>query len=149
MQLVQLSDIHVGSFFKQQIFDTVVDEVNKLNPDAIIITGDLTDEGLLFQFEYAHAQIKKFTCSNIIVLAGNHDYRHTGYLIFKKFFPSKRQFYEFDDVVVLTLGTARPDRDEDEVGYRQNLWMENSFRKYNHNNDNNKNKKVKIIVMHH
>src|SRR4026208_2572097 len=27
MQLVQLSDIHVGSFFKQQVFDTVVEEV--------------------------------------------------------------------------------------------------------------------------
>lgn len=63
------------SFFKQQVFDTVVEEVNKLKPDAIIITGDLTDEGLLFQFEYIHAQIKKFTCSNIIVLTGNHDYR--------------------------------------------------------------------------
>jgi predicted MPP superfamily phosphohydrolase len=35
MQLVQLSDIHVGSFFKQQVFDTVVQEVNKLKPDAI------------------------------------------------------------------------------------------------------------------
>jgi 3',5'-cyclic AMP phosphodiesterase CpdA len=129
MQLVQLSDIHVGSFFKQQVFDTVVEEVNKLNPDAIIITGDLTDEGLLFQFEYARIQIKKFTCSNIIVLAGNYDYRHTGYLIFKEFFPpSKQQIYEFGDnadVVLLTLGTARPDRDEGEVGYRQNLWMEN------------------------
>jgi 3',5'-cyclic-AMP phosphodiesterase len=119
MQLVQLSDIHVGSFFKQQVFDTVVEEVNKL------ITGDLTDEGLLCQFEYARAQIKKFTCSNIIVLAGNHDYRHTGYLIFKKFFPSKQQIYEFDDAVLVTLGSARPDRDEGEVGYRQNLWMEN------------------------
>src|ERR687887_421906 len=91
MQLIQLSDIHVGSFFKQQVFDIVVEEVNKLNPDAIIITGDLTDEGLLYQFEYAHTQIKKFTCSNVIVLAGNHDYRHTGYFIFKKFFPSSIQ----------------------------------------------------------
>ena len=26
MQLVQLSDIHVGSFFKQQVFGTVVEE---------------------------------------------------------------------------------------------------------------------------
>src|SRR5919198_1531170 len=140
MQLIQLSDIHVGSFFKQQVFDIVVEEVNKLNPDAIIITGDLTDEGLLFQFEYARTQIKKFTCSNIIVLAGNHDYRHTGYLIFKKFFPplSKQQIYEFDDAVIMTLGTARPDRDEGEVGYRQNLWMENTLSKYNDNNDNNK-----------
>lgn len=149
MKLVQLSDIHVGSFFKQQVFDIVVEEVNKLKPDAIIITGDITDEGLLYQFEYARAQIKKFTCSNIIVLAGNHDYRHTGYLIFKKFFAlSKQQIYEFDDdVVLLTLGTARPDRDESEVGYRQNLWMENTLGKYN--DDNKKNKKIKIIAMHH
>ena len=152
MQLVQLSDIHVGSFFKQQVFDTVVEEVNKLNPDAIIITGDLTDEGLLFQFEYARKQIKKFTCSNIIVLAGNHDYRHTGYLVFKKFFPSStQQIHEFgDDAVLLTVGTARPDRDEGEVGYRQNLWMENTLRKYgNDNNANGKKKVIKIIAMHH
>jgi Icc protein len=147
MRLIQLSDIHVGSFFRQKVFDTVLDEVNRLKPDAIIITGDLTDEGLLFQFEQAHEQIRKFTCSNTIVLAGNHDYRHTGYLIFKKFFPSKQQIYEFDDTVILTLGTARPDRDEGEVGYRQNLWIENTLRKCN-NNDNNK-KKIKIIAMHH
>jgi 3',5'-cyclic-AMP phosphodiesterase len=148
MQLVQLSDIHVGSFFKQPVFDTIVEEVNKLKPDAIIITGDLTDEGLLFQFEYVHTQIKKFTCSNIIVLAGNHDYRHTGYLVFKKFFQSKQQIHEFDDAVIMTLGTARPDRDEGEVGYRQNLWMESTLGKYNHNDDNRK-KKMKIIAMHH
>jgi 3',5'-cyclic-AMP phosphodiesterase len=100
-------------------------------------------------------QIKKFTCSNIMVLAGNHDYRHTGYLVFKKFFPSKQQIYEFDDAVVITLGTARPDRDEGEVGYRQNLWMENSLGKYNDNDNNTnkemnkKNKKIKTVAMHH
>jgi 3',5'-cyclic-AMP phosphodiesterase len=152
MQLVQLSDIHVGSFFKQHVFDTVVEEVNKLNPDAIIITGDLTDEGLLFQFEYARKQINKLTCSNIIVLAGNHDYRHTGYLVFKKFFPSsKQQIHQFDEAVLLTVGTARPDRDEGEVGYRQNLWMENSLRKYGNDNakDKKNKKKIKIIAMHH
>ncbi|HZA64611.1 MAG TPA: metallophosphoesterase, partial [Nitrososphaeraceae archaeon] len=74
---------------------------------------------------------------------GNHDYRHTGYLLFKKFFPSSRQIYEFDDdIVVLTLGTARPDRDEGEVGHRQNLWMEEKLSKY-------KNAKTKIVAMHH
>src|SRR5438093_12555809 len=125
MKIVQLSDIHIGSYFKQDVFDIVVDEVNnKLKPDVIIITGDLTDEGLLLQFERAHAEIRRFNCTNIIALPGNHDYRHTGYLLFKKFFPSSKQVYEFDDdsVVLLTIGTARPDRDEGEVGYRQSLW---------------------------
>jgi Icc protein len=89
-----------------------------------------------------------------MVLAGNHDYRHTGYLVFKKFFPSKQQIYEFDDAVVITLGTARPDIDEGEVGYRQNLWMENSLGKYNDNDNNtnkemNKKNKKKTVAMHH
>src|SRR2546423_15472484 len=143
MQIVQVSDIYIGeSYFKQDIFDTLVDEVNnRLEPDAIIITGDLTDEGLLYQFERARAELSRFNCSNIIVLAGNHDYRHTGYLLLKKLFPSPKEIYELDDgVVLLTISTARPDRDEGEVGYRQNLWMEKVLRKY----DN----KTKIIAMH-
>ncbi len=124
----------------QKAFDTVVDEVNKLEPDALIVTGDLTDDGLLFQFEKARNELKRFTCPNIILLAGNHDYRHTGYLLFKKFFATK-QVYEFPDAVILTLGTARPDRDEGEVGYRQNLWMEKTLAKYPD--------KIKIVAMHH
>jgi 3',5'-cyclic AMP phosphodiesterase CpdA len=140
MRLVQLSDIHIGSLFMQTTFDAVVDEVNKLKPDAIVITGDLTDEGILPQYEKARSEIRRLQCPNIIVVAGNHDYRHTGYLLFKKFFPSK-SVYEFDDAVILTLGTARPDRDEGEVGYRQNLWMEKTLAKYEN--------KVKIVAMHH
>jgi 3',5'-cyclic AMP phosphodiesterase CpdA len=42
---------------------------------------------------------------------------------------------------VLTLGTARPDRDEGEVGHRQNLWMEKTLAKYTG--------KVKVVAMHH
>ena len=63
MQLVQLSDIHVGSFFKQQVFDTVVEEVNKLNPDAIIITGDLTDEVYYFSLNMLANKLR-----NLLVL---------------------------------------------------------------------------------
>jgi 3',5'-cyclic AMP phosphodiesterase CpdA len=140
MLLVQLSDIHVGSLFVQSVFDTVVDEVNKLKPDAIVFTGDLTDDGILPQYEKARKEMKRFECQNIIPVAGNHDYRHTGYLLFKKFFPSK-SVYEFDNAVVLTLGTARPDRDEGEVGYRQNLWMEKTLAKYPD--------KIKVVAMHH
>jgi 3',5'-cyclic-AMP phosphodiesterase len=141
MLIVQLSDIHIGSLFDQTVFDNLVQEVNDLKPNAIIITGDLTDEGLLFQFKRAQFEIDKLECPNKIVLAGNHDYRHTGYLIFKKFFPSKQVYELEDDVIITTLGTARPDRDEGEVGYRQNKWMIETLSKY-HN-------KMKIIAMHH
>ncbi|NOJ28954.1 MAG: metallophosphoesterase [Nitrososphaeraceae archaeon] len=141
MRLVQLSDIHFGSLFRQDVYDLLVDEINnEIKPDVLIITGDLTDDGLLFQFKKIHEEIKKFECQNKIILPGNHDYRHTGYLLFKKFFSSK-QIFELGNVIVLTLGTARPERDEGEVGHRQNLWMEKTLAKYPDH--------VKIIAMHH
>ena len=47
MRIVQISDLHIGGLFKQDIFDTLVDEINNdLQPDVIIVSGDLTDDGL-------------------------------------------------------------------------------------------------------
>ena len=44
-----------------------------------------------------------------------------------------------------TVRTARPDRDECEAGYRQNLWMENSLR--NMGNDNDADDKKNVIKL--
>lgn len=140
--LVQISDIHIGSLYVQSVFDKIVDEVNSIRPDAIIVTGDLTDEGILPQFERARKELQRFDCKHLVVVPGNHDYRHTGYLLFKKFFPNT-QIYDMDDVAIITLGTARPDRDEGEVGYRQLSWMRKTVEKF-------KLQKRKLIVaMHH
>jgi 3',5'-cyclic-AMP phosphodiesterase len=140
--LVQISDIHIGSLYDQSAFDKVVEEVNMLGPDAIVITGDITDEGILPQFEHAITELKRFSCQQLIVIPGNHDYSHTGYLLFKKFFPT-RQIYEMDDIILVTLGTARPDRDEGEVGFRQLSWMQKTIESFEGQ------RKKFIIAMHH
>lgn len=112
MLLIQLSDLHIGgNYFRQEIFGTIVYEVkNKLKPDdAILITGDLTDDGLISQFRRASIEIKKLTdvCPNVIILPGIHDYPHTGYLLFKKFFSSYSSYpssvHRFDKTMILTL----------------------------------------------
>src|SRR2546427_3388401 len=141
MKIVQISDIHVGSQFREEIFDNVVDEVNDLGPSAILVTGDLTNEGLMKEYEKCKAKFSKFEAEKIITISGNHDYRNTGYLLFKKFFPFETVNELDDNTVLITLGTARPDRDEGEVGYRQNLWLERTLKKYE--------KKNKIVAMHH
>ena len=141
MQIVQISDLHIGSQFLQEKFDILVDEVNKLNPDVIILTGDLTNEGLMKEYEQCKLLLEKFNTKKIFAISGNHDYRNTGYLLFKKFFPFQAINELDDDVVLVTVGTARPDRNEGEVGYRQNLWLERTMKKYKD--------KVKIVAMHH
>ncbi|MEK0340594.1 MAG: metallophosphoesterase [Nitrosopumilus sp.] len=141
MIIVQLSDLHVGSQFLPEVFETLVKEVNELNPDVIVITGDLTNEGLMKEYEECKSLLTKFNAKKIISISGNHDYRNTGYLLFKKFFPFQTVNELDNDVVLVTVGTARPDRNEGEVGYRQNLWLERTMKKYKD--------KVKIVAMHH
>ena len=141
MIIVQLSDLHVGSQFQPDVFEKVLDEVNQLRPDAIIITGDLTNEGLVKEYEKCKELISKFNTKKIITISGNHDYRNTGYLHFKKYFPFETINELSKDVVIVTVGTSRPDRNEGEIGYRQNLWLERTMRKYQNY--------VKILAMHH
>lgn len=141
MIIVQLSDLHIGSQFQEDAFDHIVQEVNQLNPDYIIITGDLTNEGLLTEYTRCKELLSRFKTKKIISISGNHDYRNTGYLIFKKYFPIDPINELSDEIVLVTVGTARPDRNEGEVGYRQNLWLERTMKKYKD--------KVKIVAMHH
>ncbi len=141
MIIVQLSDLHVGSQFQPKVFETIVKEVNELNPNVIVITGDLTNEGLMKEYEKCKSLLTQFNTKKIISISGNHDYRNTGYLLFKKFFPFQTVNKLDDDIVLVTVGTARPDRNNGEVGYRQNLWLERTMKKYKD--------KVKIVAMHH
>ena len=141
MEIVQLSDIHVGSQFREDVFQTVIKEVNSLKPDSVIITGDLTNEGLKEQYEKCKNLVSEINVDNIIAISGNHDYRNTGYLHFKKYFPFKTINELSDDVILVTIGTARPDRDEGEVCYRQTLWLERTMKKYQD--------KTTILAMHH
>lgn len=141
MMLVQLSDIHVGSQFQPHVFDRVIDEVNGLRPDAAVITGDLTNEGLVKEYKAARELVSRLNVGKIITVSGNHDYRNTGYLNFKKYFPFEAVNELDGNVVLVTLGTARPDRNEGEVGYRQNLWLEKTMTRYRDH--------VKILAMHH
>ena len=70
--------MHIGSLFNEFACEELVNEINDTRADALIITGDVTDEGIITQFESAKKYIDRMDCNNKIILPGNHDYRHTG-----------------------------------------------------------------------
>ncbi len=73
-------------------------------------------------------------------MSGNHDYRSTGYLLFRRFFPFS-QVTEIGNAVIVVVSSARPDRDDGEVGHRQNLWLERTLAKYQD--------RLKVVAIHH
>ena len=140
MLLAQISDVHCGPMLRKETLRTAIKEINQLSPDVVLVTGDLTEDGLISEFETASKELKKLKAEKLIYLSGNHDYRSTGYLLFKEFF-SFLQVTETDDTIIIVLSSARPDRDDGEVGHRQNIWLERTLGKYRD--------RVKIVAIHH
>jgi len=140
MLLVQISDVHCGPMFLRESLRKAITEINEIRPDIVLVTGDLTENGLMSEFETASKELRSLKASKIVYISGNHDYRSTGYLLFKEFFPFS-QITETDEAVIAVLSSARPDRDDGEVGNRQNLWLEKTLEKYKD--------KAKIVAIHH
>lgn len=140
MLIVQISDVHCGPMFLRERLRTAITEINSMRPDIILVTGDLTENGLISEFKLAQKELKRLKADKIVYLSGNHDYRSTGYLLFKEYFPFT-QVTETDEAVIVVVSSARPDRDDGEVGNRQNLWLEKTLEKYKN--------KTRIVAIHH
>ena len=140
MIIAQISDLHIGPQFVSKAYEEAVKEIKGLKPDVVVASGDFTENGLLSEFRRAAEKLQELKDFPIITVPGNHDYRSTGYLLYKEVF-GEESIRELGKVVFLSVGTARPDRDEGEVGHRQDVWLGESLKKYRN--------KVKIVVMHH
>lgn len=74
--IVQLSDIHIGGIIGSDFIKNIVERVNALQADAVVITGDLIDIGVLHakeSFKELSALKSKF---GIFFVVGNHEYFH-------------------------------------------------------------------------
>lgn len=72
--LVQLTDVHVGRTIKREFIEKLVEETNLLNPDVVVITGDLVDLPIS-KIEYDLYPLKSLNAPTYFIL-GNHEYFH-------------------------------------------------------------------------
>jgi 3',5'-cyclic AMP phosphodiesterase CpdA len=130
-----------GSEFKENIFEAGKNAINSLDPpaDLIFITGDITFEGTLPEYQYAKKKIQEFE-GDLLLIPGNHDSRHIGYQLFSEFF-GKLEFYkEADEVGVLGLDSTQPDKDEGHIGRDKYSWIVEEL---------SGSEKMKIVALHH
>jgi len=79
LRIVQISDIHIGSFFSNhKPVEAAIASINQLKPDLIFFTGDLVNnyaketDGWIDIFSKLEAKIGKYS------ILGNHDYGDYG-----------------------------------------------------------------------
>lgn len=72
--IVQISDVHVGRTIKKDFIEALVAKTNQLNPDMVVITGDLVDLPIE-RIKDAIAPLQQIKAPAYFIL-GNHEYFH-------------------------------------------------------------------------
>ncbi|VVB60152.1 DNA polymerase II small subunit [uncultured archaeon] len=117
MKIAHISDIHCthGTDFNEKMFEKAVKIVNSLNADFIFISGDITTDGLLSEYELAQKKIKEIS-GKIFVVPGNHDERNLGFKLFPEFFGETDFIHSLKDVTLIGLASSEPDKDDGRLG---------------------------------
>ena len=123
--IVHISDLHFSkSDFNKDKFQEAVNEINALNPDFIILTGDLTDNGYYREFEKVTNYIAMFQ-PPLFIIPGNHDSRNLGYESFEELIGERSwKITVGDDLVVIGLDSSAPDLNSGNIGRPQQAWLD-------------------------
>jgi 3',5'-cyclic AMP phosphodiesterase CpdA len=132
MRIAHISDIHCnfGNDFNEKIFEKALKMLNKLDSDLVFISGDLTTDGLLPEYELAKKKLEEISCKKIIV-PGNHDERNLGWKLFPEFFGDTDFIYTFDDIALIGLASSEPDRDDGRLGRGRHERIQEGIKKDN------------------
>ncbi len=141
MKIAHISDTHCnyGTDFNEKIFDKAAKMMNKLDADIVFISGDLTTDGLLSEYEFAKEKLNQID-EKLVIVPGNHDERNLGFKLFPEFFGETDFIHTYDDVTLVGLASSEPDKDDGRLGRGRHKLIEQGIKK----NDN-----MTIIGFHH
>jgi len=141
MKIAHISDIHFnyGTDFNEKVYEKAVKILNKINPDLVFISGDLTTDGLLSEYDLAREKIKEINF-DLAVVPGNHDERNLGFKLFREVFGETDFIHNYDNVNLVALSSSEPDKDDGRLGRSRHERIEQAIKKKN---------KMNIIGFHH
>ena len=139
--IAQISDLHCGSpHFVPSLLERTIAEVNDLAPDVVVVSGDLTNDGLRPEFDLAHEYLDRLECDVRIVVPGNHDSRNVGYVHFEELFGDRAHEHHLNGVSILAIDSTEPDLNHGTVGRGLYPWIERCFGQEAY---------LRVFVLHH
>ena len=143
--IAHLSDMHIGAInFKENLLLKAINKVNDFNPNLVIVTGDITNNGYYAEFERA-AEYLDLIESPLLVVPGNHDARHIGNECFEELIKKRCGTLDVKtpEISAIGLDSSEPDLDYGKIGRTQQASMERELKRAEKNN------LYKIIALHH
>jgi 3',5'-cyclic-AMP phosphodiesterase len=142
MRIAHISDIHCGEpHFVPGLMERAINEINDLQPDIVVCSGDLTSMGFKHEYLEAKAYLDRLECDCVVVIPGNHDSRNVGYIHFEELFGSRSRVVRREGVTIVAVDSTEPDLDHGQIGRGRYAWIEEQFAEGG--------AELRIFVLHH
>ncbi len=139
--IAHISDLHCGSqYFAPELLETAIEEINGRGPDVLVVSGDLTNEGFLPEFELAMDYIDQIDVAQRIIIPGNHDARNVGYEHFEDVVGPRHGVIHTGALSIVAVDSSEPDLDYGTVGRNQYKWIDECFQH---------DAQLRVFVLHH
>lgn len=140
--IAHLSDIHCGGpYFLPNLLERAISEINDMQPDIVVCSGDLTTFGYKEEYATAKDYLDRLECDAFVVIPGNHDSRNVGYVHFEDLFGTRNSVLRKGGVTVVAVDSTEPDLDHGQIGRGRYPWIEDEFGYGNPD--------LKVFVLHH
>jgi Icc protein len=153
LRIAQISDIHFGGALSlpAETMEAVAEDVRSIDPDAVVVAGDLTYTGYEWEYEEAADWLSTLEFPQIVI-PGNHDGRNVGRVHFRRLFgepysrfraafePDRAERLRATGFTVVALDSSEPDLDEGRVGEERYPWIRDGFEEQDD---------IKIVAVHH
>ena len=138
--IAHISDPHVGSpYFVPNLMNRVIVELNELRPDAVVCSGDLTNEGYRQEYKNWVAYAERIEAP-LYTVPGNHDARNVGYVHFEELIGPRHWSLDVSGVRLVGVDSSEPDLNEGQVGRERYTWLTEQF---------SAPADLKVFVLHH
>ena len=143
--IFHVSDIHIGESGVtvkdlRKVMNSIEETAASSPSPLLLVTGDLTTEGLREEYEGAALVLHEVSIPKVII-PGNHDERNYGSAHFEELFGDRFKTYESEHIAIFAADSAEPDNDSGHVGRVKYDEIRDFF--------NRAKGKVKIFALHH
>lgn len=73
LRILQISDLHFGPPWVESVAEAALESAHRLQPNVLVVSGDLTQRARREQFEAARDYLTRFPDVPRLVIPGNHD----------------------------------------------------------------------------
>jgi 3',5'-cyclic AMP phosphodiesterase CpdA len=126
-RLLHLSDLHFGSHEAQGVAESLAPLIERVDPELVVASGDLTHRGRADQHDRAAAFLRSLG-RPLLAIPGNHDIPYTfparftrPFAQFERVWETTEPVHRSDDLLVVGLNSVRPWRHQSGAVHEEQL----------------------------